>query len=585
MAQHSKDRGDRAYLLTSPLSRRGFVAGMGGLAATSVLGGPALAQQTKEAPELARLVADGKLPPLAERLPKSPLVITPWERQGVYGGQIRRGLRGGADHNGILRMVGNQGLTRWNLEFTEAVPNVAERWEVSPDTSEFTFHLRAGMRWSDGHPFTADDILFAFEDCIGNAELYRSPPSPFVINGRLCKVEKLSDTAIKLRFAGPYGLLLEQLATPLGQHPTLFPKHYCSQFHPKYNPKIQDPMRQANVTDWAQLFRLRCGDIEMPQRWGNPEKPTLDPWLVEEPYTGGATRVTMKRNPYFWQVDAAGNQLPYVERIQFTIYQDVESLMLDAMAGRLDIQERHLDTLANKPILAGAASKGGFRLFETINANSQQMVIYPNITHKDPAVRAMLANREFRQALSLGINRAEVIDIVYLGQSEPWQIGPRPTHPWYHERLARQFTEHKPAEANAILDRLGYAKRDSQNFRLRPDGQRVFFVVDVINALYPDEVDVLELVKRHWAGIGVDIKINTIERSLFYTRGGNNDHDIAVWPGPGGLDVMLSSYPYFAQDPQGSRYAIPWANWYVSGGKEGQEPPADQKRRMQLFDQ
>jgi peptide/nickel transport system substrate-binding protein len=440
------------------------------------------------------------------------------------------------------------------------------------------------MKWSDGHPFGADDLMFVFEDCIGNPELYRSPPAEFAVNGQACKAEKLSDTAVKVRFAAPNGLFLERLATPLGQHPTLFPKHYCSQFHPKYNPKLADLLKQANVTDWAQLFRARCGDIEMPQRWGNPEKPTVDPWMVEEPYAGGATRVTMKRNPYFWQVDGAGSQLPYVDRLQFAVYQDTETLMLDALAGRLDIQERHIDTLANKPTLAQAAAKGNYRLFETVNANSQQMVIYPNITHKDPAVRAMLASKEFRQALSLGINRAEIIEIVYLGQSEPWQIGPRPTHPWYHERLARQHTKHDTAEANAILDRLGYGKRDAQKIRLRPDGQPVFFAVDVINALYPDEVDVLELVKRHWAEIGVAIKINTIDRALYYARGGNNDHDMAVWPGPGGLDVMLAAYPCLALDPQGTRYAIPWAQWYASGGKEGQEPPDSQKRRMALYD-
>ncbi|MBI1777453.1 MAG: ABC transporter substrate-binding protein [Proteobacteria bacterium] len=586
MPSQSKTRVDSGHLLTSPLTRRGFMAGASGLAAYSMLGRSALAQQgAKEAPDLAKLVQDKKLPPLAERLPKSPMVVTPWEKQGVYGGQIRRGLRGGQDHNGILRLVGNMGLTRWNLEFTEPLPNVAERWDVNADASEYVFHLRAGMKWSDGHPFTADDIVFVFEDLLTNTELYKSVTSIFVINGQTCKVTKVSDTAVKFAFAGPYGLLLEQLATPLGQHPTLFPKHYCSQFHPKYNPKIAELVKAANVSDWSQLFRLKCGDIEIPTRWGNPDKPVMDPWVIEEPYQGGATRVTMKRNPYFWQVDAAGNQLPYVDRLLFTIYQDVETLMLDAVAGKLDIQERQIDSLANKPTLAAAAAKGNFRLFETISAASQQMSIYPNITHKDPALRAMFSNKEFRQALSLGINRAEIIDIVYLGQSQPWQTGPRPDHPWYHEKLAKQLTEHKVDEANAILDRLGYNKRDSQKFRLRPDGQKVFFGIDVITALYADQTDALELIKRHWADIGIDVKINAIDRSLYYTRGDNNDHDMAVWPGPGGLDIMLDPRDYFAQHTQGTRYALPWAQWYTSGGKDGQEPPESQKRRMKLYDE
>jgi peptide/nickel transport system substrate-binding protein len=564
--------------------RRDVLKGLAGAVALTATSGRALAQAAKEAPALAKLTSDGKLPALAERLPASPLVIQV-DKVGTYGGSLRRGLRGSADHNGILRMVGNQGLVRWNLAFTETLPNVAEKWTVNDNSTEFTFQLRKGMKWSDGQPFTADDVVFSIEDCCKNSELYKSVPTPFVIGGKAGTATKVDDNTVKFTFASPYALFLEQMATPLGQHPTLFPKHYCSQFHPKYNEKVADLVKAANLSDWGTLFRNKCGDIEIPARWGNPDKPTLDPWVVKEPYTGGATRVTMERNPYFWQVDTAGNQLPYIDRLTFSISQDVESLMLDVISGKLDIQERHIDSLQNKPTLSQNMKKGGYRLIELINSSAQQVQIYLNITHKDPKMREMFANKEFRQALSLGMNRKEIIDLVYLGQSEPYQAGPRPDHPWFHEKLARQFTDYDPAKANAMLDKLGYAKKGSDGFRLRPDGQKVFFAIDVIPTLYPDEVDALELVKRHWADIGVDVKVNTIERALYYTRGDNNDHDAAVWPGPGGLDPMLDPRDFFAQHPQGSRYAIPWTQWYVSGGKSGEEPPESQKQRMKLFDE
>jgi peptide/nickel transport system substrate-binding protein len=565
------------------IDRRDLLRGVAGAAFVS-LAGQALAQAAGEAPDLARLAGEGKLPKLAGRLPANPLVITV-DKVGRYGGALRRGLRGSSDHNGILRLVGNQGLVRWNLAFTEVLPNVAEKWEVNADSTEFTFYLRKGMKWSDGTPFTADDIVFAIEDCCKNSELYKSPPSQLAIGGKPGTASKVDESTVKFTFAGSYALFLEQLATPLGQHPTLFPKHYASQFHPKYNPKVADLVKAANLSDWPSLFRAKLGDIEIPARWSNPEKPVLDPWVVKEPYVGGATRVVMERNPYFWQVDQAGNQLPYIDRLTFGIAQDVESLMLDTISGRLDIQERHIDSLQNKPTLSQNMQKGGYRLIELISASAQQMQIYLNMTHKDPKLREILANKEFRQALSLGIDRKEIIDIVYLGQSEPYQTGPRPGHPWYHEKLARQFTEHDPAKAKSMLDKVGLDRKDAQGFRLRPDGQKLFFAIDVIPTLYPDAVDSLELVKRHWAEIGIDIKINTIERALYYTRGDNNDHDAAVWPGPGGLDPMLDPRDFLAQHPQGSRYAIPWCQWYVSGGKEGQEPPESQKKRMKLFDE
>jgi peptide/nickel transport system substrate-binding protein len=563
------------------LSRRALMAG----AATLSMAAPAFAQAAKEAPELARAVAAGQLPALASRLPAEPLVVKPTDKIGRYGGNLRRGLRGSADHNGILRMVGNQGLTRWNPTFTDVLPSVASKWEVNPTATEFTFHLRPGMKWSDGAPFTADDILFSMNECLGNQELYRSYPSIYVMAGKPPVVTKLSDTAVKFTFAGPYGLLLQQLATPLGQHATLLPKHYAKQFMPAYNPNVLADAKAAGFTDWPSLFRARMGDIEIPSRWSNPAKPVLDPWVVTEPYTGGATRVVMKRNPYFWQVDTEGSQLPYIDTLTFAIAQDVESLMLDIIGGKLDMQERHIESLQNKPTLSANAARGNYRIFNTTSSGSAQMSIYLNQLHKDPAMRAMLGNKEFRMALSYAIDRAEIIEAVYLGQGEPWQTGPRPTHPWYHAQLARQYTELNRAKANEILDRIGYNKRDAQNFRLRPDGQRAFFSVNVIPTLNPDHNDALELIKRHWAAIGIDMKVNSMERALFYTRGDGNDHDAMVWAGPGGLDPILDARDYVAMHPQGSWHVVPWALWYASGGKEGTEPSENAKTRMKLYDQ
>jgi peptide/nickel transport system substrate-binding protein len=566
------------------LKRRTVMQGLAGLAVASGAA-PALAQTaSNEAPALAKLAGDGKLPKLADRLPAQPLVVTPLEHAGGYGGTLRRALRGSSDHNGILRIVGNMGLVRWDLDFIKVLPCVAQSWDVNADATVFTFHLRPGMKWSDGHPFTADDVVFAIEDVAKDTDIFHSPPPAIVVANQAGTAKKIDDATVQFTFAAPYALFLETMATPLGQYPTLYPKHYVSQFIPKFNPDAEKVAKQANATDWATHFRNKCGDIEIPARWGNPEKPVLDPWVIVEPYSGGATRVTLTRNPFFWQVDTAGKQLPYIDAINLGISQDVESLMLDVISGKVDMQDRHIDTLQNKPTLSQNMQKGNYRLIEEINSGAQQVQIYFNITHKDPKMREIFANKTFRQAMSLGIDRQEIMELVYLGQSEPYQTVPRPGHPWYHQKLARQFTDHDPDKAGAMLDGIGLNKKNGDGFRLRPDGQKLFFAVDVIPTLYPDAVDTLELVKRHWAAIGVDMKINTIERALYYTRGDNNEHDVAVWPGPGGLDPMLDPRDFFAQHTQGSRYAIPWAVWYVSGGKDGQEPPESQKQRFKLFD-
>ncbi|MDR6817409.1 peptide/nickel transport system substrate-binding protein [Neorhizobium sp. 2083] len=567
------------------VTRRAFLAGTSGAVAFSLVSKGAFAASAKEAPQFVALVKDGKLPPLADRLPQNPMVVKPWEKIGTYGGTLRRGLRGSSDHNGILRMVGNQGLVRWNMEFTAVLPNLAEKWEVSDDAKQFTFHLLKGAKWSDGHPFTADDVVFAIEDVVKNKELYSSPPAQIQVGGKAVVVEKIDDYTVKFTFAAPNALYLENLATPLGQHPTLFAKHYCSKFLPKYNDKLADDVKAAGAANWPDLFRAKCGDIEIPSRWSNTEKPVLDPWVIKEPYSGGATRVVMVRNPYFWQVDTEGNQLPYIDELNFAISQDVESLMLNVISGKLDIQERHINVLANKPTLSQNMKKGDYRLMTLEPSSAQQCQIYLNMTHKDPAMRKIFGDKTFRQALSMGINRQEIIDIVYFGQSQPYQTGPRPGHPWHYEKLSRQFTDFAPEKANSLLDQIGLTKKNGNGIRLRQDGQPIFFAVDVIPTLNPDLVDVLELVKAHWAKIGVDMKVNTMERALYYTRGDDNAHDAQVWSGAGGLDPMLDPRDYFAFHPQGSRYAIPWTLWYTSNGAKGEEPPESQKKRMKLFDE
>jgi peptide/nickel transport system substrate-binding protein len=567
------------------VTRRTVLAGMGAAATLALAPRGANAAGTKEAPQLAALVKDGKLPALSDRLPPKPMVVTPMEKIGSYGGSLRRGLRGSSDHNGILRMVGNQGLVRWNMDFTAVLPNLAERWEVNADATQFTFHLIPGVRWSDGQPFTADDVVFAIEDVVKNKELYSATPAQLSVAGKPVLVEKIDAHTVKFTFAAANALYLENLATPLGQHPTLFAKHYCSKFLPKYNAGLDAEVKAAGVSSWTELFRAKCGDIEIPSRWANVDKPTLDPWVVKEAYSGGATRVVMARNPYFWQVDTEGNQLPYIDELNFGISQDVESLMLNVISGKIDIQERHISVLANKPTLSQNMQKGDYRLLTLVPSAAQQCQIYLNMTHKDPAMRKMFADKTFRQALSLGINRQEIIDIVYFGQSVPYQTGPRPGHPWHNEKLGKQLTGYEPDKANAMLDQAGFDKKNGNGIRLRPDGQPIFFAIDVIPTLYPDLVDTLELVKSQWAQIGIDVKVNTIERALYYTRGDDNAHDAAVWPGPGGLDPMLDPRDFFAFHPQGSRYAIPWTLWYTSNGAKGEEPPESQKKRFKLFDE
>jgi len=543
----------------------------------------AQAQPRGEPPILAPRVARGELPPLAERVGRQPEIVTPLERVGVHGGRLRFGLRGSSDQNHILRIVGPQGLVRWDPQYTRVVPNVARAFEVSEDARVFTFHLREGMRWSDGAPFTADDVVFNMNDIVLAGALAPTPPR-YRTGTENVRVEKLGPHTVRFTFRESNGDFLAELASPLGQHPVLYARHYCGQFLPRHNPNVAELVRAANAADWQNLFLARCGDLEIPSRWGNPERPTLDPWVVREPYVGGATRVVMARNPYFWQVDTAGNQLPYIDELFAPIAQDVQSLVLEAIAGRIDFQIRHLDTAANRPVLAQNRERGNYRFVEAAPVGGTNMVINLNLTHKDPEWRRIFNTRDFRVALSHGIDRKPIIETALLGDGEPWQNGPFEDHPNFHRRLATQFLDHNPAEANRLLDAMGL-RRGPDGMRLLPSGRPLRFRIDVIPTLQPEQVDMLQLISQQWRRIGVAMDVNALERTFFFQRTSEgNDHDAAVWGGqsswvPGEIPQQIVPVHH------DSRWGIPWVQWYRSGGAQGEEPPASIRERMRLYDQ
>ena len=546
--------------------------------------GGAVAADYHEAPALDALVSAAKLPPVALRLPADPQVVKPDKSIGRYGGVLRTALRGDADHNAILRMVGNQGLTRWSPDFATVVPNIAASWTRNEDASEYVFKLYKGMKWSDGQPFTADDILFFVNDLLPDPQFFDSPPSQYVINGKPMHAEKLDDQTVRITFAGPYLQFPQVLATPLGQHPVLYAKHYCEQFVPKYNPNVQALVKQSGQPDWPTLFRQKCGDIEIPARWGNPARPTLDPWVIATPYTGSATEVVLQRNPYFWEVDPAGNQLPYIDTVNMKVISDIQSIVLASINGQLDLMVRHINTINNKPVLAQHAAQGDYVLQALTTTDVSAAAMFFNQTDKNAKLLPLMTSHDFREALSLATDRDEINDIVFLSQSKPWQTSPLPEDKFYNKQLATQYLQHDPDQANKLLDKLGLNKRDSGGFRQYPAGGKVFLTADVM-VTDPSSIDVLELVKKQWAEVGIDLGINTMERSLFYERGQNNDYDIDIMGLPGGLQPQTDPRAWLSVHTLDSRQSLPWVRWYASGGKSGIAPSDSMQQRLKLWDQ
>lgn len=564
------------------------------LAFLVVIFGYGFAQDYKEAPMLAEMVAAGELPPVAERLPINPLVVEVNSEIGEYGGTWHMGLRGGGDNALFMRTLAYDSLLRWEVDWSGYKPNLAESFEANDDATEFTFRLRQGVRWSDGAPFTADDIVFWNEDLLRNEEYRAIHPTPswLMSGGEVAVVEKIDDYTVKFIFAEPNGLFLQRIASVDGAEPVRYPKHYLSQFHPKYNETNLDALIAENgADDWVNLLDLKGGGIPgtpYDARWQNPELPMIYAWTLDNGYGDGSNRVLATRNPYYWKVDAEGNQLPYIDQLSYDVGEDVQVLVLKALAGEIDMQDRHISGLENKAVFADNMEQGDYRFFETVPSSMNTMIIALNLTHKDPALREIFQNKDFRIALSHAIDRQEIIDVIFVGQGEPYQAAPRPSSPLYNEQLAKQYTEFDPDLANQMLDDAGFAEKDSEGYRMA-NGKRISFVVEVITALNPSWTDSLELIQGYWRNVGIDMQIRAGDRSLFYTRKDANDVDATVWGGDGGLEVVLEPRWYFPFSAE-SNYAQAWQVYYNNPSGLGaltapEEPPAATKRQMELYDQ
>ncbi len=560
--------------------KRRLASGFAGAALVAAASLPAAAWE--EAPMLAEMVASGDLPPLEERLPTEPMVMEVLDSIGEYGGTLRRAILGGGDQHNIVRLIGTEGLVRWSADWSELLPNIASDWTVSDDASTFTFTLREGMRWSDGAPFTVDDIMFWYE-VLTDERLTPTPHSNFVGPSGVVEVTQVDDLTVQFQFGEPNGLFLQNMAYGFGYYVVNYPRHYLGQFHIDHNPDVQELVdAEPAANDWVSLFNLRAGPMHTPLYWQNPDRPTLHPWHLVNAY-GSSDRVIAERNPYFWKVDPEGNQLPYIDRITWDQVEDAESILLRAFNGEIDYMTRHIGRPTNLAALTDNQDRGQYHFYEVNDLPSNMAILMFNLNHPEPAINEIVNNRDFRLAVSHAVDRQEIIDLVYLGAGRPAQTAPQPAAPFYQERWATQFTEFDPDLANELLDGMGLDQRDSDGYRLRPDGERftlVFMVADVFGVQFPD---VMELVSEYAADVGLDFQVRATDRSRLIEIVSSSEHDAYLWNcGGGQSDAYTNPYCYV---PTGN--AVFWApEWTAWGSNRDPEnaPPAHIQALFDAYD-
>ncbi len=480
-----------------------------------------------EAPMLAELVAAGDLPPVEERLPSDPLVIAPAEMIGEYGGILRRAYTGPGDNQNIERWNNDHHIF-WDTGATEVRPRIIKAWESNEDASLWTFHLRSGMKWSDGEPFTADDYLFWHDNIVSNELLVPTPPWWIVWGGEMATMEKIDDTTFTVQFAAPFPAWLEVFSTSTvaghfngGETGGGFvaPHHYLEQFHADFvgEEEANALAQEAGFENWY-LHLLSKNNAHV-----NPELPVLTPWRPVT--TNSSTEYVLERNPYFWAVDTEGNQLPYLDGVTLELVEELEVLNLRAIAGNYTIQGRHID-FAKLPVIRQNEEAGDYFVDFWSSSTRNPVAIYINQDYSgNPEIAEYtVGSRDFRKALSLAIERSEINETFFLGVGTEASLCPANSSPYFpSDRWDQEFAGFELDESNAILDSIGLDQKDSEGYRLLPSGERLVLSIDAVSGAFLPYPEIGERIAQMWQEIGIQLQVNPVERSLWEERMNANE--------------------------------------------------------------
>lgn len=540
----------------------------------------ALAAKYSEAPMLRAKVAAGELPSVEERLPEDVLVVKPVDKIGQYGK--------------TLRIVDTYWFDFWCLLSTplfglaqdfetgtheyykgvaegKIVPALAKGGEFSEDKKTFTLYLREGLKWSDGAPLTADDLLFWWEDVIKNKELTPVIGSIYKPGGELWTVEKVDDYTVRFHFVAPYKFFKYMLTSwTIPIYPLVLPKHYLKRFHIKYNSEADELAKKEGFDNWWNLFSVKSS---RPSLLDDPECPTCSPWKIVE---RKPDRFVAERNPYYWKVDTAGNQLPYIDRVVCDLSADREVLNMKIIAGQVDYAAVAL-AFDDIPLFKANEAKGNYRLMLWDTPMGAMPSIHFNLTYKkDPVLGDIFRDVRFRQAMSLAINREEVNQVVYFGLSYPTQATCLPESKFWEPEFAKAYAEYNPEKANQLLDEMGLKWDKDHEWRLRPDGKTLTVVNEDCDwGAVRGFSKVRPLLKEYWEKIGVKTVLKLIDSGLYGARAGANELQLHLF-GIDCNDLMFQmNFLYFVP---GQNLAPLWDLWVNSEGESGEEPPEELKR-------
>lgn len=530
-----------------------------------------------EAPQIAEMVANGELPPVEDRLPPEPVVVEPLERVGEYGGILRTVMVGNRAFQ-VRSAYGPEGLLRVGRDHQTIQPNLARDWEWSEDGLTLTIYLVEGIKWSDGEPFDANGFAYWWNNDILNEELNPTPPTWLSPGGELAEFNLIDDYTFSWTFAVPHPTIILDLAHAQGVN--MIPAtadHYLQQFHADFaDPdELAAKMEEGEFEFWYELYGNRRGDASYGMPRQHVEMPTVMAYKLKSPLQDNLW--VLERNPYYWKVDTAGNQLPYIDEVVVTNAESAEVANAMIATGEINFSNGFVTSLDNFPLYAENAEENHYeiRLFRTTEGSA--LILQPNHTVPDLVLREIFNDVRFKQALSHALDRDTINNVVFQGLGTPAQMHVIEASKFYVEEYANAFTEYNVDLANQLLDEMGLTERDSSGFRLRPDGERLTINLEHA-AVKPTYTPLSELLVDMWGLVGIEVNVRVIGDDILEPRILGNEIEFGMWHGDKSSDVLFPTRPdWFVSFQSGWEHPwdSAWALWYDTNGAEGEEPPQE----------
>jgi len=409
-------------------------------------------------------------------------------------------------------------------------PGLCTKWEASADAKTWTFYLRRGVRWSDGQPFNADDVVFTYNVIVDKNVV--NPAADVFQEGKdengeamVPEVEKLDDYTVRFKLHSPNGSFLDVI-----YNLWLIPKH-----------KLEQTWRAGGFSSAMTLSEDPSNIVG------------LGPFRLKEYVTG--QRVVLERNPYFWKVDNRGQRLPYLDRMVFVIVKDFNTIQSKFGAGEIDVMPR----VRPQDYALVKRMEGPDVKVEDIGVSyDTNWVVFNQNTGTDPRThrpflepwkQKLFRDVRFRQAVSFAINRDALANTVFYGRGVPIYsfVSPGDTK-WYSDNTMKY--PYDPNRARQLLTEIGLKDTNGDGVLEDSEGHMVEFTI-ITNASNNQRVETSSFIARSLQDVG--IKANAVPVSSLGTlvekMERNFDFDAMVlgWqpnppPGPAGTkNIVLSS--------------------------------------------